>query len=151
MVPDWIFGEWGHPCHHESSWYVIIELCAKCHQSSMIRSVSRTPLLWNHTWRTLMVPDCRLGGLGHPWHHESLLYVILDLFAIFQLSSIIRSVPRTPSPRSHTWKTLMVPGWSLGGLGHPWHHGSSSYVNIALYAKFQLSSMIRSVSRSPRP
>ena len=28
----------------------------------------------------------------------------------------------------HTWRALMVPDWSLGGWGHPWHHGLSWYV-----------------------
>ena len=35
----------GHPWHHGSSWYVILDLCAKFHLSSMNRSVSRTPVL----------------------------------------------------------------------------------------------------------
>ena len=31
-------------------------------------------------------------------------------------------VPQEPArPRSHTWRTLKVPDWRLGGWGHPWH------------------------------
>ena len=29
LVPDWNLGGLGHPCHHESSWYVILYLCVK--------------------------------------------------------------------------------------------------------------------------
>ena len=47
-------------------------------------------------------------------------------------------------------RMLMIPDWSLGGWGYPWHHGSW-YVIIYLCAKFQLSSMIWSVSRTPCP
>ena len=143
-VPDWSLGGWGHPWHHRSSLYVIIDLCAKFQLFSMNISLSRTPHPRSHTWRTLMVPDWILGGWGHSWHHGSSWYVILDLCAKFQLSSMNRSVSRTPRPRSHTWRTLMVPDWGLGGWGHPWHHISSWYVILSLCAKFQLSSMIKS-------
>ena len=50
--------------HHN----VIFHLCAKFQLSSMIRSESRTHTRQGHTWRTLMVPDWRLRGLGHLWH-----------------------------------------------------------------------------------
>ena len=101
------------------------------------------------TWRMLRVPDWRLGGSGHLWHHGSSWYVILDLCAKFQLSSMNMSVSRTTHPRSHTWRTRMVPDWILGGWGHSWHHGSSWYVILDLCAEFQLSSINRSVSRTP--
>ena len=52
-------------------------------------------------------------------------------------------------PWSHTWRMLMIPDWILGRWGHFWHHGSSWYVILDLCAKFQLSSMNRSVSRTP--
>ena len=71
MVPDWILGGWGHSWHHESSWYVTLDVCAKFQLSSMNISVSRTPCPQIHTWRTLKVPDWRLRGWGHPWHVES--------------------------------------------------------------------------------
>ena len=61
-----------------------------------------------------------------------------------------RCMTRTPRPRSHTWRTLMVPDWLFGGEGHSWHHGSSIYVIFYLCAEFQLSCMNRSVSRTPR-
>ena len=45
-----------------------------------------------------MVPDWIFGGLGHLWyqilHRESKLYVILELYANFQLPSVIRSESR---------------------------------------------------------
>ena len=56
-----------------------------------------------------------------------------------------------PRPRSDTWRKLMVPEWRLGGWGHPWNHGSSWYVTLDLCSKFLLSSMIRSLSRTPPP
>ena len=136
-VPDWIPGGWGHSWHHGSSWYVNLDLFAKFQLSSMNRSVSRTPRPQSHTWRTLMVPDWRLGGWGHPWCHGSSWYVNLDLCAKFQLSSMIRSVSRTPRPRSHTWRTLMVPDWRLWGWSHPWHVGSSWETPRKLSWKFR--------------
>ena len=49
----------------------------------------------SQAWRALMVPDWRLGGLGHLWyqilHHESILYAITELYADFQLPNMIRS------------------------------------------------------------
>ena len=51
----------------------------------------------------------------------------------------------------HTWRMLMVTDWVFWWGGHPWHHGLSWYVVPNLCAKFQLSSMIRSVSRTPHP
>ena len=39
-----------------------------------------------------MVPDWSFGGLDYLWyqilHHESILYVILELYANFQLPSL---------------------------------------------------------------
>ena len=130
---------------------MILDLCAKFQLSSMNRSVSRTPCPRSHTWRMLMVPDWILGWWSHPWRQILSWYVILDLYTKFQLSSMNRSVSRTPCPRSHTWRMLMVPDRTLGGWGYPWRHGSSWYMVLDLCAKFQLSSMIRSVSRTPYP
>jgi len=67
----------------------------------------------------------------------------------FQLSSMIKRESRIPCPWSHTWRTLKVPDWSLGWWGHSWVNGLSWYVIFDLCAKFQLSSMNRSVSRTP--
>ena len=78
-----------------------------------------------HSWRMFMVPDWILGGWGHSWHQGSSWYVILELCTKFQLSSMNRSVSRTPRPRSHTWRTLRVPDWRLGGWGRPRRVGSS--------------------------
>ena len=48
-----------------------------------------------------MVPDCGHGGWGHPLHHESLLYVVIDLCAKFPHSSMIVSrISRPQSPCS---------------------------------------------------
>ena len=61
---------------------------------------------------------------------------------------MFRSVSRTPVLEVHTWRMLMVPYQVLGGWGPPWHHVSSWYVILYLCAKFQLSSMIISGSRT---
>ena len=41
-----------------------------------------------------MVPDWGFGGMDHPWyqilHHESKLYIIIELYADFQLPSMIK-------------------------------------------------------------
>ena len=45
-----------------------------------------------------MVPEWSFIGLDHLWyqnlHHESTLYVIIELFADFQLPSVIRCASR---------------------------------------------------------
>ena len=46
---------------------------------------------------------------------------------------------------------LMVPDQVHGGQSHPWCHGSSSYMIHDLCLKFQLYSMILSVSRTQCP
>ena len=110
-----------------------------------------SPVLKVHAQRTLMVPDWRLGGWGHPWQHKSSWYVIIDVCAKFQLFSMIRNVSGTPVLEVHMWRMLMVPDWGLGGWGHLWCYKSSWSEVIDLCAKFQLSSMIRSVSRTTCP
>ena len=99
--------------------------------------MSRTSHPRSHTWKMMMVLDWILGGWGHSWHLGSSWYVILDLCAKSQLSSMYRSVSRTLRPWSHTWRTLKVPDWILGGWGHSWYHGSSWYGMLVLCAKFQ--------------
>ena len=55
----------------------------------------------SQTWSTLMVPDWSFGGSDHLYyqilHHESTLYVILELYANFQLPGINRSMSRKHS------------------------------------------------------
>ena len=48
----------------------------------------------------------------------------------------------------HTWRTLIVPEQILGGSRHLWHNGLSWYVILYFCAKFQLSSMVVTVSVS---
>jgi len=128
-------GSW-HTCVPNFSSLVWIEVC----QEPLVLKV--------HTWRTLRVPDWILGELDHSWHHGLSWYAIFEVCAKFQLSSMIRSVSGTPCPWSHTWRKLKVPDWSREGWGLPWHHVSTLHGIIYLCAKFQLSSMIRSVSRT---
>ena len=132
-------------------WHVIFDMCAKFQLSSIERWKSRTPNPGSNTWRILNIPNWSLGGWGHPLQHGPSLYVILYFYAKFQLFNMIRSMSGTPRPWSHTWRRLKVPDWSLAGWGHHWYHGSSLYVILYLCAKFQLSSIIWSVSRIPCP
>ena len=90
-----------------------------------------------------MVPDWRLGGMGHPWRH-GLSYVFIDLCAKFSSLAWLEVCQEPPILEVHTWRMLMAPDWRLGGWGHPWCHGSS-YVIFYLCTKFHLSSMIRIV------
>ena len=79
---QWLGGHWGfltgdmedmgYPWPHNCSWNCYPDLCAKFQHSRMNRSVSRTCCpSWGY-WKTLRVPDRRLGGQGHPWYHWSL-------------------------------------------------------------------------------
>ena len=54
----------------------------------------------------------------HNMDHKSSRYGILYMSAIFKLSIMIRIASRTCHPQSHTWRTLIVPYWSLEGWGH---------------------------------
>ena len=101
-----------------------------------IRIVPRTPCHQGHTWRMLKVSDRIFRGWGHPWHHGSSLHYIINFCAKFQPPSVVISVSRTPHPWNHTWRTWMVPDWSLGGLGHLWHPKSSWQTVIKLSRKF---------------
>ena len=62
---------------------------------------------------------------------------------------MVRSVSRTIHPWSPTWRMVKVPDWRLRWCGHPWHHVLSWDVIIHICVKFQFSSMITSVSRTP--
>ena len=71
---------------------------------------------FSNTWRTLKVPDWSFGGLDLNWykigHNGSQLYVILELYPNF--SSLARI--EVHQEHSHTWRMLMVPDMSFGGL-----------------------------------
>ena len=77
--------------------------------------------------------------------------MIFDLWLLCQISALPwLEVCKEPTVfSSHNWRTLMVPDWSLVGWSPHWHHESSWYVILDLCAKFQLSSMNGSVSRTP--
>ena len=77
---------------------------------------------WLDTWK--------MGSFLTSW------YVILDLRAKFQLSSMNKIMSRTPCPWSHTWRMLKVPDWRLRGWGHPWHVESSGETPRNLFWKF---------------
>ena len=108
--------------HHH---HVIIYLCAKFHLSSMIESASSTPCPQILSWWILEFPDLGLDdeGILNIRNHN-----FMRLFAcVTNLSSLAGSevFQELPIPWSHTWRTLMVPDWSLGGCGHLWLSKSS--------------------------
>ena len=85
-------------------WHDMIFLTCVPNLSSVawLEVCQEPPILEVHTLRMLMVPDWILGWWGHSGHHGSSWYMILDLCTKFQLSSMNRSVSRTPRPGSHT-------------------------------------------------
>ena len=97
----------------------------------------------------LIGPDQELGRQSNFWHHGSSCYMTQYLCSKFHLPSMIRSVSRTLVLEVFNWRTLIVPDQILVGWGHLWCHGSPWYVILELCTKFQLSSMIRSVSGTP--
>ena len=122
------------------SWIVIIcnswLFFAKFQPSSMIRSVSRIPIHEVHTLETLMDPIWILGGWGHSWHHGLSYYIMLNLYAKSQLSSMIISVSRACILEDHTWRMLKVLDWSLWGWGPSRLFGSSWKTPINSLWKF---------------
>ena len=89
-------------------------------------------------WVILDIIDC----------HDMWFLTCVPKFSSLAWIEVCQEPPR---PRSHSWRTLMVPHWILGGWDHSWHHWLSWYVNLDLCAKFQLSCMNKSVSRTPHP
>ena len=94
------------------------------------------------------------GGL-----EDGVILAIMDCHDMWFLTCVpnfsslawIEVCKEPPILEVQTWRTLRVLDWILGGWGHSWYHGLSWYVILDLCAKFQLFSMIRSVSRTPRP
>ena len=76
-------------------------------------------------------------------HNMSLLSCMLIFSSLAWL--------KVHSEHSHTWRTLVIPDWSFGGLDclqyQTCHHESTFYVILELYANFQLLSVIKSTSR----
>ena len=66
-----------------------------------------------------MDPDWTLGGWGHSWHHGVHLFLILDLYANYQLSSKNKSMSRTTSLQSPCWRRFIVPDGKSVILGSP--------------------------------
>ena len=99
--------------------------------------MKKTPYLKDHTWRMLKVPDQVLGLWGHCWHHE--------------LCAWLKICQELPILDVHIWRILYVFEQLLRGWVHPWHRVVSKYVIIYLCAKFQLTSMIRNVSKKNHP
>ena len=102
----------------------------------------------------LMVPDQVLWGQDPLWHHGSSWYGILDFCVKFQLSCMIGSVSRTPlsskSLLGGCWwfLTMYLEDSVIFDIMDP---HDMRFLSLDLCAKFQVSSMIASVSRTPCP
>ena len=81
---------------------------------------------------------------GKPWYN----IWFSNMCTKFQLPSLIRSVSRTTLPLSVNWRTWGFLIGDMEDMERPWHNICSSYVIPNLWGKIQLSSMIRSVSRT---
>ena len=138
-----------HPWVYNCSWHWNINLCVNFQHSSMILSMSRTPLSSSGTWRTLRVPD---PETRRTWLIFDFV-IVLDMgFSIClpNLTIITWLEVRQEPPHHHQW---------LGGywgfltrdmedMSHPWLWHCSWHWNLNLCAKFQHSSMILSMSRT---
>ena len=153
---QWLGGHWGFLTGdmedmgqywpHNCSWHLIPGMSANCLYSYMIISVSRTTLLSSVTWRTLRVPDQRHEG------HGSFLTInfFLDIefttcvpnFSILALLEVCQELPCHPQWLGGHWGFLTRDMVDIGLHNCSWHWNSD------LCAKFQHSSMIRSVSRT---
>ena len=127
-------------------------MCAStCQQTLLINSEDQSWHMLKVLWRSNFI-WLIYWGVSHWWKKhdttpkdrqtniQTLLKFILEA-ALWKQEQLFLEV--------HTWRMLMVPDWGLGGWGHPWHHGSSWLVILYFCAKFQLSSMIRSVKNPP--
>ena len=74
--------------------------------------------LGGHWW----FPTRDMENKDQPWPQNCSWYMIPDLSAKFQLSTMIKSVSRTPSPWWGYLEMLRVPDRKLGGKCYPWHH-----------------------------
>ena len=71
------------------------------------------------TWRTLGVPDRRLGGQGHSRCHECCFLRQGGYSENFVLISLLEVCQEGGVKKWGTWRTLGVPDARLGGQGHP--------------------------------
>jgi hypothetical protein len=109
------FGPYLRPSDHDHDMWFLT--CVPNFSSlAWLEVCQEPPVLEVHTWRTLSVPDWILREWDHSWHLEWSWYVILDLCAKFQLSSLIRSVSKTDW--LETWKLgSFLTSWII--LGDP--------------------------------
>ena len=111
----WILGVWGHSWHHETSWYIILDLCAKFQHSTMNRGVSRTPRpwipyledvdgSWLETWRTGSSLTCWTIS-GDPKEH------ILKVSSIFDFNKL-----SSAKEWLWGWRMMIIPDRRFEGL-----------------------------------
>ena len=148
-VTDCRLGGQGHPQYHGWPCLTQKKVPWKFHVDIFSRSVSEIRGQWGGTWRTLRVSDWRLGGHHHSWCHGWSYFIPRKLLWKFCVHIFIRSVSGMGVKKGGTWRTLRVPDWRHEGYGHPWHFKCSLYMIPNISAKFQFSSIIISVSRTP--
>lgn len=98
-----------------ASWYVIFYLYANFQLSAIIWKVQRTPCLQSYNWRILMNPHWILGGWSPFQHNGSQSFIILELCANLQLSSMNIRVSRTPYLEDMLWGKSCLLIECLGG------------------------------------
>ena len=136
-----------YPGHNKLSCYVISHMCAKF-QCSSIKKVCQEPpypdwWLKGH-WG---LPPGHMKDMDYHWCKLCSSYVIPNLCAEFQLSSITISVSRITPTSSVTlgyWRFLTG---DTDYMGHTLHNICFSYVISNLSSQVQLPSFIKSVSR----
>ena len=89
-VSDWRFGGQSHPLCHWCHYFTPQKISWKFCVHIFIRSVSRRGVLYGGTWRTLRVPEQRLGGKGHPWCHEGCCFTLRKIPWKFHVDIFIR-------------------------------------------------------------
>ena len=99
------------------------------------------------TLTRMMVPERRLEGQGHPWHHGWPCLTPRKIPWKFCGDIFIGSVSEWGVLHGGTWNMLKVPDKRLGGQGHPWYHGWPCLTKRKISWKFYVYIFIRSASR----
>ena len=137
-----------YPWPHNCSWHLIPNMCKLLH-SSMNRSVSITSCPW---WGYLEDID---GSWLETWRTRVIIDLIIILDIWFQTCvpncCILAGLKICQEPPCHHqclgghWGFL---NGDIEDMGHPWSHNCFGFCISNPCAKFQPSSMIKSVSRT---
>ena len=113
--------------------FVLISLLEVCQEGGVKKG---------GTWRTLRVPDRRLGGQGHPWYHGWPILTLRKIPWKFCVDIFIRSVSRMGGPSwgyledvdgswQETWRTVII--CIINELGEPPWSYPESFVTMSLF------------------